>query len=313
MILLRTLLLPLAAGVGPEQPLRQQQPHVGAALAPLSGERTVTANGARTGTEPPSASVHAGALTTTLPVTQITFSHECEMGGSGCLGSPNIIRASPTTLLASHDHYKLSPDGKPGTVYVWSHTANGDPHEPWSNVANVTGIYWAEFLAVPAEVADNGGSDGGSGSSSSSFTPTHIYLIGTSTDLAGVANVVISKCLSSPCDGRHWSKPAVILRALGGKGLGFHSSGAGIVWANGRVYRALEALSGVSGCVMKGGLIRDSSGSKSGRKIDLAPMMLSAPASCGANLTEASCWSASKPLCFDDAWRLPGGVTPTGD
>ena len=238
------------------------------------------------------AAAHTAALTTTLPaVSQISFSHECEIGASGCLGSPSIIRTTPTTLLATHDHYKLVPDGSPGTVFVWAHTANGEPHEPWINVANVSGIYWAELTAAPA---------GGA-----------YYLLGTSTDLSGVANVVVSKCLDRPCTGAHWSTPSVILRAQGGKGLGWHSSGAGSVWAGGRIFRAIEALSGLSGC-MRQRQGEDAAHYRTTRKIDLAPVLISAPESCAGNLTSDSCWTVSKPLCFNETWRLPGGVEPSG-
>jgi hypothetical protein len=102
----------------------------------------------------------------------------------------------------------------------------------------------------------------------------------------------------------------VILPAQGGRGHGWHSNGAGTTWSGGRVYRALEALSGISGCVRHGanGVVRSNDGNVT--KIDLAPVMLSAARGC--NLTDKSCWTVSKPLCYNDSWRPVGGADKPG-
>ena len=208
---------------------------------------------------------------------QIAYSHACEVSSSGCLGSPNVFRTSAGTLLATHDHYALNVGhkgeggAKPGVAYVW---ASADHAGPWRPVANVSHIYWAEFISA--------GSDA-------------LYLLGTSSDLGGISAVTVSKCLDSPCTGTSWSEASVILPAQDG-GRGYHSSGAGAVWSGGRLYRALEMRSALSGCKARG------------HAVDLSPIMLSAPASCAENLTDAGCWSASPPLCYNASWRLPGGV-----
>ena len=50
------------------------------------------------------------ALTSpTLPVSQIAYSHECERSSHGCLGTPNAVKTSAGTPLATHDHYTLHP------------------------------------------------------------------------------------------------------------------------------------------------------------------------------------------------------------
>ena len=57
---------------------------------------------------------------------------------------------------------------------MWSRAPVDAEPGGWANIANISGLYWAEFLTVP-------GSD-------------DMYLIGTSSDLRGVASVAVSRC-----------------------------------------------------------------------------------------------------------------------
>ena len=123
----------------------------------------------------------AAGLCTSLPVVQIAWSHECEYSATGCIGTPNLLRTGASMLLATHDRYHL-PSGASrggasadtgsvdGTAEVYLSENNGGS---WRAVANVSGMYWAEFVNVSDSV----------------------YLLGTRSDLQGNTSVVISRCL----------------------------------------------------------------------------------------------------------------------
>jgi hypothetical protein len=145
-----------------------------------------------------------------------------------------------------------------------------DNGSEWRPIANITGIYWAEFIALPSGV----------------------YLLGTASDLGGNGSaVVVSKCIDAGlCVGTSWSTPVPIVAANASSPdrRAFHTSGAGWTVADGMLYRPLEVET--SECDVGG----------------TNPIVMAASVDC-SDLRDAACWAVSKPLCYDPAWRPPGG------
>ena len=129
------------------------------------------------------------------------------------LGSPSVLRLAGGVLLASHDEFFLPDGGLPGTVYVF---ASVDEADSWQPAAAVTGVYWAQlFQAVNADV----------------------YLIGTSTDDGGFADISIARC-AAPCNGSQWTPASVLFP--GDSTVAYHAGPQPVVVANGSYYRAFE-------------------------------------------------------------------------
>lgn len=109
-----------------------------------------------------------------------------------------------STWLASHDRFS---GGAVGVAYVYA----SDDLVEWENTANVTDLYWAQLFEHRGRA----------------------YLIGTTH---GSSNITISRCLSSPCDGRQWS-PATVLYA----NATYHCAPTPVVDGNdGYLYRAFD-------------------------------------------------------------------------
>ena len=98
------------------------------------------------------------------------------------IGSPSILNTG-TTWLASHDRFFSEPIG---TTYILA--ANASDLSTWKPVATVSPMYWAQLFGV------NGTT----------------YIIGTSSDATGKGDLVISRCVTQPCDGGEWTTPSVL-------------------------------------------------------------------------------------------------------
>ena len=104
------------------------------------------------------------------------------------------------------------------------------------------------------------------------------YIIGTSDDMSGAGNLVLSMCLSSPCDGASWSPPTVLY-----DNATYHCAPTPVAQSGGYLYRAFEYEQETGG--------------------DLAVVVLRAEATgaCGANLTSRACWVMSNGLSYPHA------------
>jgi hypothetical protein len=102
------------------------------------------------------------------------------------------------------------------------------------------------------------------------------YIIGTSDDMSGAGNLVLSMCASSPCNGTQWSAPTVLY-----DNATYHSAPTPVVQSGNHLYRAFEYQADT----------------------DLAVVVLRADATgaCGTNLTDRSCWVMSTGLRYPHA------------
>lgn len=164
--------------------------------------------------------------------------------------------------LASHDRFFHVPVG---TAYVY---ASADLVE-WTPVANVTPMYWAQLFAH------------------NNVT----YLLGTSDDMSGAGNLVLSRCRSVPCDGRDWDPPVVLF-----SNATYHVAPTPVVESNGDLFRAVEYRASADN--------------------DLAVVMLrgTGTGDCGLDLTRAGCWQMSNGVRYPHStgsgrqWEEAGAV-----
>eukprot|EP00730_Choanoeca_flexa_P015376 TRINITY_DN7050_c0_g1_i1.p1 TRINITY_DN7050_c0_g1~~TRINITY_DN7050_c0_g1_i1.p1 ORF type:complete len:404 (+),score=64.98 TRINITY_DN7050_c0_g1_i1:2-1213(+) len=164
------------------------------------------------------------------------------------VGSPSYLQSGQDHYLASHDLFFNTPNG---TAYIYFSSNMVD----WEPVANVTPMYWAQLFMVGENV----------------------YITGTSGDTK--ASWMISKCLSTPCDGRDWSDPTVLFSNT--EHTSYHCAPTPVVNVNNMIYRAMEKADG----------------SKPGT---LGVTVISADTSC--DLLDPSCWKMSNSLFMEPSW-----------
>eukprot|EP00730_Choanoeca_flexa_P015378 TRINITY_DN7050_c0_g2_i2.p1 TRINITY_DN7050_c0_g2~~TRINITY_DN7050_c0_g2_i2.p1 ORF type:complete len:238 (+),score=6.33 TRINITY_DN7050_c0_g2_i2:22-735(+) len=149
---------------------------------------------------------------TDLPIiSEVAFQHEpvskSAHAAQAFVGSPSYVQTAPKHYLASHDRFF---NANVGVTYVYFSTTLID----WQPVANVTPMYWGQLFNVGNTT----------------------YIMGTSGDTKG--DWVISRCLSSPCNGAEWSKPAILFPKT--STVGYHCAPTPVVNVDGTLYRAIE-------------------------------------------------------------------------
>lgn len=174
-----------------------------------------------------------------LPEQSSSHATNAFVGSPSIVAVPNASSAS-VKYLASHDRFFHIPKG---TAYIF---ASNDLVE-WQPTAQVSPMYWAQLFSHGEQV----------------------YIIGTSNDMTTAADIVISRCLSSPCDGSQWSESVAIFK--GNVTHSFHCAPTPVVEKQGTLYRAFEV---------------DISNVPQG---NLAVIMLEGNGAC-SDLTLASCW-----------------------
>jgi hypothetical protein len=179
------------------------------------------------------------------------------------IGSPSIIDLKGDGWLASHDRFF---DEQVGTAYIFGAAS---PATSWTLRATVSPMYWAQLFV----------NDG--------VPKPAVYLIGTSDDMSGRGDVVISRCIrtsSSLCSGTNWTKPAVLF--AGSSSTKFHAAPTPVVTTYDEKSEAVR---------LRAFDVVRTPGS------ELSVVMLSAYAQC-PDLTLATCWRMSDALRWDPTW-----------
>jgi len=197
-----------------------------------------------------------------------------EHASDSYIGSPSIVDTGGG-WLASHDRFFHEAKG---TTYVFGASS---PSATWELKAAVSPMYWAQLFV----------NDG--------VPNAAVYLIGTSDDMSGHGDIVISRCLRTGtelCSGERWSEPTILF--AGNSTTKFHCAPTPVVRAyEGRAEagHTLKLLRAFDMLVLPN---------------EMVVVMLDAYAYC-ADLTQASCWHMSSGLSYDPSW-LPLGDTQSG-
>ena len=178
------------------------------------------------------------------------------------IGSPSIVNTGGG-WLASHDRFFHEAVG---TTYVFGASS---PNSSWSLKATVSPMYWAQLFI----------NDG--------VPNAAVYLIGTSDDMSGSGDIVISRCIGTAadfCSGTNWTKPVSLFQ--GNRTVKYHAAPTPVVTGYNALYQAIRLRA------------FDVVQLPSGR---MSVVMLSVFAQC-PDLTEVSCWRMSDSMPFDPSW-----------
>ena len=183
------------------------------------------------------------------------------------IGSPSIVDTGEG-WLASHDRFFHE---KVGTAYIFGASS---PQAPWTLKATVSPMYWAQLFV----------NDG--------VPNAAVYIIGTSDDMSGRGDIVISRCVRTAtalCSGDSWTQPTVLF--AGNSSAKYHTAPTPVV-------KAYDVLSQTL-LLRAFDVVRFPSQ-------ELSVVMLRVYAAC-PDLSEVSCWRMSDALPFDPAW-VPSAV-----
>jgi len=147
------------------------------------------------------------------------------------VGSPSIWKMPGSgEVVGSHDFFGASTLNATVQVLVEPSGA-GDGGAVWAHAGNVSGIYWANLFTHPAPPRAH-----------------ELYLLGVSgDDRAAVRDIVISR---SDDLGQHWTAPAVLFAGSAARSYHCAPTPTLVSAADGRLYRAFEALAKYSGAFL---------------------------------------------------------------
>ena len=189
------------------------------------------------------------------------------------LGSPSILKLANGNILASNDYFGPNrphdSQGRSNYTSIYQSTDNG---LNWSQISNISGMYWANLFEH----------DG------------NVYLLGVT---AATASIAIRK---STDGGLTWTAPVSATTGLlfnegtSGTAPRYHGAPAPVLKANGRLYRAFENIEDTSLPGFRG----------------YRAFAISIDEN--DDLMDASKWTKSNEITFNGAWDPTGSAATTG-
>ena len=163
-------------------------------------------------------------------------------------GSPSITILPKGNYVASHDYFGGGTGEDSTAVFI-----SEDKGKSWKRIAGLHGQYWSTLFVYEG----------------------HLYILGDSREYG---NIVIRR---SDDGGHSWTTPADENNGLLRKG-NFHCGPVPVVFHDGRIWRAMEKVTGTNW------------------PLNFHAMIISAPDS--VDLLKAQNWETTNALTFDTSW-----------